>query len=826
MTLRPVAQALSRPLSSYVLIGLSLACLLGQAAAGWGWSVWWGSGPGLCLIGLAWVWAGRWLAGLTACFVLGFALGHLSLSRVLEPALPPEHVGRLSLPQKTRIEGWLYREPEPLPHRTRLYLQVTRHDDGAAGWLPATGQVLIHVRFAARGWQYGDVVRLPVRLRSPRNFRAPGSFDYAGYLARRGIYTTAFLWNDEKIEKIDTRPETVCGWLEQARRRIGTFFDTRLNSHSATILRALIIGETSGIDKELRKTFARAGVAHVLAISGLHIGLVAGAAYGAWWWLLGRSRRILLTFTMPKLAALLSVPAVFLYTGLAGGRMTVCRALIMVLVYLAAVLLGRSQEVYRSLALAALIVSLVWPGAAFEVSFQLSFVAVLAILVGLDSFRAWWETFSDRRMFQLRPQRGWVFRWLAACGLVSGCATLAVAPITAVHFNTIAIAGLVTNVVVLPLVGVTVVSGLAAAVLVVVHEGLAGPPVFIAGLAVQVVSWVVHAVGTWPWSAFAVVTPNLLELVLAYGIVACLFFVFQPPTPIRSALLRSVLPILCVALLADCAYWSWQRFFRQDLRVTFLDVGQGDAAVVEFPGSHVMVIDGGGFASPTFDSGEAIIAPFLWSRKIGRVDTLVLSHAQLDHYGGLAFVAERFGPREFWSSGQPAKSKRFARLTRALEQAGIVTRKMCRDSPDMVISGVRIAVLHPPCQNTGLNTNNASVVLRLSHGEVNFLLTGDIEATGEKVLLESGQTLHSEIIKVPHHGSRSSSSPAFVAAVAPRAAIASLGLHNRFDFPADEVAQRYHKRGARLLRTDRDGTVLVISDGKGYRLEAPFSTRD
>ncbi len=581
MTFRPVAQDLSRPLSAYLLISLSVACLLGQAAAGWGWSVWWGSGPGVCLIGLAWVWAGRRLAGLAACLVLSFAFGHLSLLRALDPALPPEHVGRLSLPQKTCVEGWLYREPEHLPHRTRLYLQVTRRQvtrqcDTKGDWLPAVGRVLIHVRFPSRGWQYADDVRLPVRLRSPRNFRAPGSFDYAGYLARRRIYATAFIWNDDTIEKIGTRPQTVRGRLEQTRRRIGTFFNTRLDSHSAAILRALIIGDTSGIDKELRASFARAGVAHVLAISGLHIGLVALAAYGAWWWLLGRSRRILLICTMPKLAALLSVPAVLLYAGLAGGRMTVWRAVIMVLVYLAAVLLGRSQEVYRSLALAALIVSIVWPGAVFEVSFQLSFVAVLAILVGLASFWTWWEKFNDRELFKLRPRRGRVFRWLAACGLVSACANIAVAPITAAHFNTVAIAGFVTNVVVIPaLVSVTVVSGLAAAVLVVVHEGLAGPPVFVAGLAVQITSWLVHAVGTWPWSAFSVVTPNLLELVLIYGMLACLFFVFQPPTPLRSALLRCVLPVLCAALLADCAYWSWQRFFRQDLRVTFLDVGAG-----------------------------------------------------------------------------------------------------------------------------------------------------------------------------------------------------------------------------------------------------------
>ena len=854
MTLQHAAQRLSRLLGRGLLIGLSLACLLGQAWVGWGWSVWWLYGLMMGLVGVGWYWAGPRLAGLIGCLVLSLAVGQLSLLRVLDPALPPEHIRQLDLPQKTLIEGRLYREPERLPHRTRLYLEVTRRytQDGvlpkvgdddiekrSALTFPAVGRVLISVRFLSGTWQYGDVVRLPVRLRAPRNFHTPGSFDYEGYLARRGIYVTAFLWDDDKIETIGTRAGAIRGWLEQTRRRIGTFFDARLDSQNAAILRALIIGDASGIDTDLRETFARAGVAHVLAISGLHIGFVAAAAYGAWWWLLSRSHTILLSYTMPKLAALLSVPPVLLYAGLAGGRVATWRALIMVLVYLLAILLGRQREVYRSLACAALLISVVWPGAVLEVSFQLSFVSVLAIFAGLSRFSVWWEKFSDRQLFQLRPQQGQekislttglhegryqrlLFRWGVTYCVVSGCAIVGTAPITAAHFNQIAIAGFVANLVIIPLLGsAAVLLGLATAVLVFVHEGLASLLVLGAGVVAQVAGWIVNVISAWPYAAFDVVTPSLFELVLIYGIGACLFLGLQSSTPVRY-----VLPVLFSVLLADCAYWTWQRFFRQDLRVTFLDVGQGDAAVVEFPGSRVMVIDGGGFASPTFDSGEAIIAPFLWGRKIGRVDTLVMSHPQLDHYGGLAFLAKHFGPSEFWSSGEEADSERFERLRNTLERAGVVTRVVCRDSPPVSVSGVRIGVLHPPCQARGLDTNSASVVLRLSHGDIDFLLPGDIEADGEKVLLESGQTIHSEILKVPHHGSRSSSTAAFVQAVLPQVAIASLGLHNRFGFPASEVVQRYRGRGTELLRTDRDGAVSVISDGTGYTLELPFAESD
>jgi competence protein ComEC len=274
-------------------------------------------------------------------------------------------------------------------------------------------------------------------------------------------------------------------------------------------------------------------------------------------------------------------------------------------------------------------------------------------------------------------------------------------------------------------------------------------------------------------------------------------------------------------LLFDVAGWAWQRYCHKQLRVTFLDVGQGDAAVVELPGSLVMVIDGGGFASEDFDSGAALLAPFLWGRKIGRVDTLVLSHPQLDHYGGLAYLVEHFSPRELWFNGDTAKSERFARLQHALTRHGVRPRVLCREMPPIMRDEVRIQILHPPCQRAGLTLNNASLVLRLSHGSIDVLFTGDIESEGETLLLSTRRDLASEIVKVPHHGSRTSSSPAFVQSTAPRVAIASLGFQNRFRFPAPEVIRRYEQHGSRVLRTDEQGAITIVSDGRDYRV-SPF----
>ena len=823
--LRDFCLPLTEVLQQSVLIHLALLYLVGQASIAWGLQaaspVW--LGGLLAFSAASWVMGGLRLAVLVSLLSVSFLTGNLSLQRVYAPDFPPPHLRHLSLPQKVILEGWLFQEPERGPTRGRLYLEAQRvWQDGQSQ--PATGKVLVTVRhFQDRKdpWQYGDVMKLPLKLRIPRNFQTPGSFDYAGYLARRDIYLSAFVWDAKKIKKVELADREGT-WLrhriEHVRRTVGGFFDEQLSAKSAAILRALIIGDKSRLDPELRDSFTRVGVAHVLAISGLHIGLVATLAYGAWWWLLARSQYVLLMWSVPKLAALFTLPVVLLYAGLAGGSVSTLRAVIMVAVFLTALLLDQKEEVFRSLALAALSVSLIWLGAVFDVSFQLSFVAVLAIFLGLHRFRAWWDNRDETRAVHLSPWRRRLRRWAILYGLVSLSATVGTLPLVATYFHTVPLVGFAANLLVVPFLGsAAVVLGLVATALVFLHMGAATLVVWCAGAVVSLGVWMVEAIAVLPFAAVHFVTPTLFELILFYTLcVSLLFFShFQPPW-----LRRVFFSCLFSLVLCDGLYWITQRYFHTELRVSFLDVGQGDAAVVEFPGSHVMVIDGGGFMSQTFDSGRAIVAPFLWQKKIGQVDTLVLSHPNLDHYGGLEFLAEHLGVTSFWfNADKRSKSQRFKRLMTTLERNGVEIRPLCSGSQDQEINSVRIQILHPPCGQTGLDTNDASLVLRLSHGEVDILFSGDVETAGERILLSTSAQLASEILKVPHHGSQSSSTLPFLEAVSPQVAIASLGHHNRFRFPAPKVVDRYKRRGVELLRTDQAGTITVLSDGKSYRVE-------
>ncbi len=597
-----------------ILIHLTLAYLLGQASLAWGWQMdsflWLGGLLSLSLAG--WVIGGFRLAVFISLLSGALLAGHLTLQRVYAPDFPAHHLRQLALPQKVILEGWLFQEPERGPARGRFYLEA--QGVWQNGQLrPATGKVRVTVRHLRGQWRYGDVVRLPVTLRIPRNFQTPGSFDYAGYLARWDIHLTAFVWDDKNIKAVGragTRPRH---WIEDTRRTVGAFFDEHLSAIPAAILRALIIGDKSRLDPELRASFTRVGVAHVLAISGLHIGLVALVAYGAWWWLLARSQYLLLMWSVPKLAAFLTLLVVLLYAGLAGGSVSTWRAVIMVAVFLSALLLDQEGEVFRSLALAALIVSLLWPGAVLDISFQLSFGAVLSIFLCLHRFRTWRDNRNKAR--DIDPSQ-WGQRLRHRTGLyclVTFSATVGTLPLVATYFHIVPLLGLAANLLVVPFLGsLAVVLGLASAVLIFLHEDVAILVVGWAGGVVSVGVWMVEALAAWSVTAVHTVALSPFELVLFYTLCAALLFssYLQPPW-VRRVFFSCLLGLV----LCDGLYWLTQRYFQTELRVSFLDVGQGDAAVVEFPGSHVMLIDAGGFLSQTFDSGRAIVAPFYGSGK-------------------------------------------------------------------------------------------------------------------------------------------------------------------------------------------------------------------
>jgi competence protein ComEC len=739
---------------------------------------------------------------------LSFSLGYIRHWQLLHPHFPPNHVHSLAGDNaRIYLEGILAREPERLPNRNRWLLRCERiwHPTGAED---ISGNLLLSVRRVGREWHYDDRVRFWIRPQEPRDTGNPGGFDYATYLARQEIYAIAYLEDDREVELVTRSPGQVSGAIESLRREIRRFIDQHVSSDNGALMKALVVGDMGTITKDIRNEFTAAGVNHVLSISGLHVSMLGLVVF----WLVrfagSYSTYLLLRWNLLKVGTFLSFLAVAFYTVIAGAMVPTVRSAIMIGVYELAVLLDREEEVFASLTFAALLIALIWPAVIADISFQLSFLAVLFIVWGM---RRMIDRSPRRPSDELPQERSWWKQKLRQGRLhlaVPLFATLGTGPLIAHYFGHLSLAGFVSNPIIVPLVGFVIVPlGLLTGFLSLILPSGAGVLVWPAEYLSSLTLWLVRLFAHLPLANIAVPVPNLLEVTALYLFIVSIFLLR------RNRLAICAVGLFAFLLAADAAYWWRERWERKDLRVTHLNVGQGDAAVVELPGSKVLVVDAGGTALGDFDTGEGIVGPYLRSRKILKVDYLFLSHPRVDHYGGMRSIVMEFAPVEFWSGPSRGKTTRFDDLEEALEQARIKRVTLSDQDPCRAIDGVKFCVLYPPPD--GLD--DTSVVLRLEFGKIRILFAGDLDKRDEQRLQLKAEQLRSAVLKVPRHGSAGSSTQEFVTAVRPSLAIFSLGARNAFGLSRDEVVARYRQAGAEILRTDEDGAIILETDGATIR---------
>jgi competence protein ComEC len=295
------------------------------------------------------------------------------------------------------------------------------------------------------------------------------------------------------------------------------------------------------------------------------------------------------------------------------------------------------------------------------------------------------------------------------------------------------------------------------------------------------------------------------------------------------------LALVLSAIAADIGYWTYQRLGRQDLRATFLDVGQGSAALLELPGGYCMLVDGGGYSdNAAFDVGARIIAPFLWQKKIRTVETLILTHPNSDHLNGLIYIAKHFNVQHIWSNGEPGNTSGYRQLMKTIRDENITHPMFRKLDRQVEVAGVKIEILNPPPgfferrqAEPWRDLNNNSLVVRFTSGAISLLLCGDITAKAEKELVtREGDRLKSTVLFIPHHGSDSSSTPGFIDAVQPQIGIVSAGWQNRYHFPHPAVLKRYRQAKARLLRTDQDGAISLATDGLRLSISTTIVDRE
>lgn len=791
------------------LVGPTVSLLLGQAVAAGPWNILPAAGA-LALLPASLFAVPRWRrpAILVALAALAFSLGYVRHRQLLFPDFADNHL-RSAASREGRIllEGILRHEPERLVNRSRWHVAAERlwHPTGAE---EVHGDMLVTLRQLRRDWRYGDRVRFWIRPVIPHNSGNPGGFEYATYLARRAIYVTGFLDSDQEVELLGRSPHPLRGFIEDWRRQIRVFIERNFSRDNGALVSALVVGDTGAITRDQRAMFTTSGLNHVLAISGLHVGMLGLVAFLAVRRGCCFSTYLALRWNLLKLAAVAAFFAVIFYTALAGSKVPTLRAAIMIGVYQLAVLLDREEEVFASLALAALLIALIWPGVVADLSFQLSFLAVLFIVWGLRTLHRW---FPPPRTDPLPKERSKLRRRLrqTAWYLAVPClATLGTGPMIAYYFGHLSLAGFIANPLVVPLVGFVVVpAGLIIGFLALIAPEAA---FWLVPLAEYPVSWtarLVEGFSRLPLAKVAMPTPDPFELALLYSMLLC-GFVLK-----RRSHFALALSVAGTLLAADAIYWWHERHQRKELRVAHLNVGRGDAAVIEFPGSEVLVIDAGGSAAGDFDTGESIVAPYLRSRKILSVDYVAVTHARIDHYGGMRTIVEQFSPREFWSGPVRGNTRRFEDLEEALERSAVhrVTlsdRHLCRE-----LKTARVCVIYAPMHDGA----DRPVVLSLEIDRLRYLFSSDIDKRDEAVLLRRAEQLRSTVLTVPRHGSAAASTGEFIAAVSPRLAIVSGGTRGRGESEREELAARYRRAGSDVLSTRDDGAIIVESDGRKLR---------
>jgi competence protein ComEC len=718
--------------------------------------------------------------------------------------LPPSKNDISNFPKNKYLAliGQVEDEPRVIEDRIFFVLRVNKVDNRKA-------RGLVSVASRASKLDYGDKVEVKGKLEELESISNPGILSYADYLKNKGIHC--------RLRAIRSPPKILRRGGGNTFKRLSIYLKNRLMlipqktlpEPYSTLLSSIIFGSrASKTPAEIKETYKRAGVAHLLVASGMHLGILVGVCL-----FFVRSIRLPL-----GLGVLVTSVVNFLYALMTGFGPSILRAAIMAEIMLIGLLFEKEKEIYTSLAIAGFIILLFNPKALFDVGFQLSFAATWAIVYISPVINE--RFYSHTKKFGVGIKR-FIPRAVSVTLSVAIAPVLATVPITLFHFSQASLIGVLTNVLLLPWVGIIVVLGFVSTVLGAIFLPL-GEFVNNANLILLwAAHWIITALSSLPFAQVFLAPPKLPVVIGYYVGLAGMVEVLRRGRFPKINRFRAAVLVLAVVsiLLWNAALSSATR----GLTITVLDVGQGDSILVESPSGKRMLIDGG-----VEKMGQRVVVPFLLKKGINKLDMLVLTHPHDDHLGGLPAVLTKIKVNTVLDPGFIYKSKSYRRFLDLIEKNKIKYQMARGGQVIRFGENVKAQILHPTMPflgDTNSDANNCAIVFRMQYGEFSMLFTGDNEREGEERILEMfpESYLSSTILKVGHHGSRTSTSDRFLAAVNPKIAVISCGKHNKFKHPHKSTLQRL--KGIRTYRTDQHGAITISSDGRSFQIKTAKAQR-
>ena len=641
----------------------------------------------------------------------------------------------------------------------------------------------------------GDWLEVRGTIEKPQEKRNPKGFDYRAYLARHGIYYTIGTASRNILSVNTGNLPWPRSWVESIRKYMEGVFDTYTGGMGSSLLKAMIIGQRWSLPSELREQFSTTGIAHILAISGLHVGFVVLLLS----WL---SKGLKLS---PKATFFIQGIALGFYCIVVGGSSSVVRATVMTLILLGGKVVGRKPDPLNSLSLAAFVILLFRPLELFEVGFQLSFLAVAGIVL--------FNELLSSKLAKLDKLPLGIGEAIA----VMLSAQLGVWPLIAYYFNTFSIISFMANLILVPIAGIIVILGLilllAAAIVPLIGQVIGWWLWLLCQFLIEVNKWL----SSFTWSSIRVVSPGFLFMTAYYFIL--LILSQERPLWVKRPWRTSLIVILIVLLLL-----AIEPIVDNQFKVVFLDVGQGDCIYIKTPDEKHILVDGGGRPEGVgdFDVGAEIVVPFLLKNGVRKLDLVVMSHGHHDHMGGLVPVIKDIKVDAFMEFPPMQPSESYKELKELINSKDIKCIHAIGGQTYRVGKYVYIDIIYPITNSEVVdrlydeNENNLSLVMRIRYQQASIMLTGDIEEGVESYLSGIWKDGVS-ILKVAHHGSNTSTTDKWLEVIKPRIAVIQSGKNN-FGHPNPQVIERLENHGAVVYRNDENGAVICVYNRGKWRI--------
>ena len=637
----------------------------------------------------------------------------------------------------------------------------------------------------------GNYLKLTGTYYKGREIRNPGEFDYNKYLNSLGISGTLNITGAKNINLLSDESDFFKSAIFSIRKFLDSEIKSLHNEQTSSLLKGLLLADRSEIDYVTKTQFINAGVIHVLAVSGLHVGFIA----------------IIFLFLFGRLniylRSILTITGLLLFMLITGMPPSVFRATLMAVVIIIAFLFNRSTNLFNSLALAALIILVINPDELFNPGFQLSFSAVIGIALLYSPF----EKFINKLRLNSR-----VLRYIILFMAVSLSAQIGTLPFTLTYFGKLSVIALIANLFVIPIIAIIVGLGIFTLI---INSFLPFIGIYFAAandLVTKILFLIVEISGSADFSYISVRNFSLYDSLLFYSF---LFFLLYSLKSINRKVVKfAVLTLVVVNFFFLSSLDNSDLFKDGKLSVFAIDVGQGDAILVKFPEGTTALIDAGN-VTPSFDNGERVILPLLEYLGIDKIDYGFVSHIDSDHYAGFISLVNAVVIKKIFKPEIDSTLVKDVKFEKYLRKESVPIEYYKRGI--LKIDGARIYVLNNESisKNQEFSTNNKSGVLKIVYGRTSFLFTGDIERKVEKIYASNYKTfLDADVLKAAHHGSNTSSSPAFLNYVIPEMSIISAGILNKFKHPSEEVVKRLENFGSEIYRTDKYGALIFESDGE------------